>query len=104
MRKKILTAFALTVTGWIALAALMPASDGTLAPELDHSLLDPIPLVGSVLNASESFGMPTSVAVVGRHLVIADGYGDPALHVLDKRSGELLYSLGGQGEGPGEFE
>jgi hypothetical protein len=64
----------------------------------------PAPLAGRVLHTSPVLALPTRLAVVGEHLVVVDAASDSALHVLDRRSGRLLRSLGRRGKGPGEFQ
>lgn len=103
MKKMTLSTLAIVVTGWGALTALLPASERDALFELDHDFLSPRPLHGETVSASDQFAMPISVGIVGERLVLADGMGDPAIHVLDRKSGELRRSMGRQGEGPGEF-
>lgn len=77
------------------------------APEivLDHRGLgvpvDTLP--STVLSASDSFGVLTSIAITGDFLVVGEAYDAPFLHILDRTSGTLLTSAGRQGNGPGEF-
>jgi hypothetical protein len=51
----------------------------------------------------EKLGAPTELMSVGQHLVVIDGMGDPAIHIIDGQSGEIRRSFGRSGEGPGEF-
>jgi hypothetical protein len=81
--------------------------NGQKAPQvvLDHRGLGvPVDtLVSTVLSASDSFGVLTSVAVKGEYLVVGEAYEAPYLHILDRESGALLTSAVLQGGGPGEF-
>jgi hypothetical protein len=81
--------------------------NGRKAPEivLDHKGLGvPVDtLLSTVVSASDSFGLLTSVAVKGEYLVVGEGYDAPYLHILDRESGSLLTSAVRQGGGPGEF-
>ena len=61
-------------------------------------------LTGAVLNASPALALPTRIAVAGDYLVVIDAASDSVLHVLGRRSGRLVRSLGRRGEGPGEFK
>jgi len=81
--------------------------NGRKAPEivLDHKGLGvPVDTLPSmVVSASDSFGVLTSIAITGDHLVVGEAYDAPFLHILDRTSGALLTSTGRQGNGPGEF-
>jgi hypothetical protein len=81
--------------------------NGRKAPEvvLDHRGLGvPVDtLVSTALSASDSFGVLTSVAVVGDYVVAGEAYDAPYFHVLDRSDGSLLASFGRTGSGPGEF-
>ncbi len=72
-------------------------------PELDHSHLNPIPLVGTLLSAAPAIGIPSGLQVTSDVLWVADARRDPALHVLSVPTGELLHSFGRRGDGPGDF-
>jgi hypothetical protein len=71
--------------------------------EFDHSTFDSELLRGVVLSAAPAIGRPFQLRSIGDWLVIADGIRDPALHMLDRRTGELVRSVGRNGEGPGDF-
>lgn len=58
---------------------------------------------GELLHNSPAVGIPFEIRTSGRWLWISDAVGDPGLHQLDRYSGELVQSLGRQGEGPGDF-
>lgn len=82
-------------TEWpIRRTPVVPVRDGEAQPVL----------TGTVLAASSALALPTRIAVVGDYLVVLDAASDSALHVLDRRSGRLVRSLGRRGEGPGEFK
>lgn len=63
-----------------------------------------VPLASRVLTESEAFGRPADVLATGSLVVVSDGLGGPALHVVAAETGELLGSFGRKGEGPGEFQ
>lgn len=63
-----------------------------------------VSLRGRVLNESEALGKPQEVAVVGERVVVLDGVGNPAIHVVRAQDGTLERSFGRQGGGPGEFQ
>lgn len=93
--------------GWWALAC-SPEDDPSAAgpagpPRMDHGELGPVALAGEVLAAADAYGVPLDLALVGPHLVLLDGAGDPAFHVLRPSDGQRLSSFGAEGEGPGEF-
>ena len=89
--------------GWFtfAFAPRAPVSAGP--PSLDVYAVPPIPLRGTVLQASERLSMPTQIVLVGDRLVIVDRFAERPVHVLSATSGELIASLGREGDGPGEF-
>lgn len=62
-----------------------------------------VSLRGTVFSESEAFGQPGDLAVVGEHLVLLDGLGNPAIHAIRLEDGSLARSFGRKGEGPGEF-
>lgn len=77
------------------------------APEivLDHRGLgvpvDTLP--STILSASDSFGVLTSIAITGDYLVAGEAYDAPYLHILDRESGAWITSAIRKGGGPGEF-
>ncbi|MGH7481572.1 MAG: BF3164 family lipoprotein [Longimicrobiales bacterium] len=73
------------------------------AAEIDHAGLRVTSLSSDMLSSSPAIGQPIDVQPVNGYVWIRDALGDPALHVLDLRNGELLRSVGRRGEGPGEF-
>lgn len=91
------------LAGWFtfAFAPRAPVSAGP--PVLDVYPTAPIPLQGTVLQAGESLAMPTQVAVVGERLVLVDRFAARSVHVLSASTGDLIASLGREGDGPGEF-
>ena len=105
---KILKGFLLLalLAGWV-LFAFSPKDETPVRtsgpPRLDHGHLDPIVVEGELLAAHEAYGIPLDLALVGPHLVLLDGAGDPAFHVLRPSDGRTLSSFGPDGEGPGEF-
>lgn len=94
------------LAGW-AIFAFSPRDETSARipepPGLDHAELRPASPVGEVLVADEAYGIPLDLALVGPHLVLLDGAGDPAFHVLRPSDGRGLSSFGPDGEGPGEF-
>lgn len=92
----------------VACACLAACGDevpsGKYGPgELDHSALRPVDLESRVLARGDYLGAPSEMSVVGERLLVIDAMGDSALHVIDARTGRHLHSLGGRGEGPGEY-
>jgi hypothetical protein len=61
-------------------------------------------LESTVINASDALALPTGLALVGDYLVVLDAASDSVLHVVDRRDGRLVRSLGRRGRGPGEFD
>ena len=53
---------------------------------------------------SPVFGIPSGIVAAGNKLWVRDHSGDPELHAVDIATGDLLFSVGRTGEGPGEFE
>ena len=90
------------LTGYGA-GATFPASDEPAALD-DSYLANAAQLERRVLHRSDELGMPTWMATVGSRLVVIDAIADPALHVIDRGTGDLTRSLGRWGEGPGEFQ
>ena len=92
----------------IACACMAACTDeappGKYGPgELDHSALRPADLKGRVLAAGDYLGAPTEMVVAGERLLVLDAIGASVLHVIDARTGGHVRSLGGRGEGPGEY-
>jgi hypothetical protein len=54
--------------------------------------------------ADEAFAAPTGVAIAGDRILLVDGMADHPIHVLDRRTGRRVASMGRHGEGPGEFQ
>lgn len=80
------------------------APSGRYGPgELDHSALHPVELKGQFLATGDYLGAPTEMVMAGEHLLVIDARSDSALHVIDARTGRHVRSLGGRGEGPGEY-
>lgn len=76
-------------------------SDGTIA--LSHAFLNPVQLRGRLLVNDPIIGNPRSMAINGGTLWISDRAGEPYLHAINIRSGQLFQSRGRHGEGPGDF-
>lgn len=97
----------------LALAVLMLAALGLpawhraagtfLAAPCAHGATEVPTLRGGVLHESAALALPTRLEVVGDYLVVIDAGSDSALHVVNRRTGALVRSLGRRGEGPGEF-
>ena len=69
----------------------------------DHAELSPVQLSGSLLSDAPSIARPLLLQPSGGILWVSDAASDPGLHALNADSGELLYSVGTRGNGPGEF-
>lgn len=63
-----------------------------------------VTLPSRVLSSDELLGHVGAIAVVEDRLWIGDHSGDPYLHLLDRKTGQVLVSWGRQGEGPGDFK
>ncbi len=72
--------------------------------EIEHSNIEVVEIGARILSESEVLGLPSDIAIIGNRLVVIDMSGDPALLVFDRASGVFERSLGGPGEGPGEFK
>ena len=94
---------ALLVVGLTGYGATFPASDEPAALD-DSYLANAVQLERRVLLRSDEMGMPSWMATVGSRLVVIDAMANPALHVIDRGTGNLTRSLGRWGEGPGEFQ
>ena len=90
-----------TVVSVVSGCAERDADEGSVL--LDHGPFHPVLIAGSVVNESPIIGMPADVALADTILWINDAAGDPSLHAIDARTGNLLKSLGRRGDGPGEF-
>jgi hypothetical protein len=90
--------------GWFAFA-FAPRADVTAGPAVLDGYPGEVPtLHGSVVHESDGLAMPTQVTVAGDKLVVVDRFAERPVHVLSARSGEVVKSLGREGEGPGEFK
>lgn len=80
-------------------------SVGTRSDHVDTAIVvGEVPhLEGTVLLSGDALGLPFRAAAVGPYLVVLEIVPGPAFHVLDWRTGHLIGSFGGAGEGPGEF-
>ncbi len=90
----------------VAVCALLACGgndSGDFGDEIGHAHLDPDPVIAKVLSAAPVLGRPLGMRVSNGLLWVADGAGDPGLHVLNATTGDLIYSMGRRGEGPGEF-
>lgn len=63
-----------------------------------------ITLTPQTLHQSANLARPGKMVVLDSVLVVLDDYGDPPLHLIDRRTGAYLTSAGSRGEGPGEFQ
>ncbi|MFQ5679950.1 MAG: BF3164 family lipoprotein [Gemmatimonadota bacterium] len=97
----LLAAFAWMAFAFSPRAAAPARASGP--PALDPAGFEVTELGGSVLTASDRLGLPGAVERVGEYLVLTDGLGEAALHVVDRRTGEVRSSFGRNGEGPGEY-
>jgi hypothetical protein len=86
-------------------ATLLACGDRHLdrEPQFDHVGLPVVALEGELINGSPAIGRPVLIRLSGGTLWVADLSSDPGLHALDAGTGELLFSIGTRGEGPGEF-
>jgi len=64
---------------------------------------DSIPLEGETLTDTDSLARPSKIYPAGPYLVVLDSYAQPPIHVIRSSDGAYIASLGGPGEGPGEF-
>lgn len=60
-------------------------------------------LAGTVLLEGDLLELPSAISLVDSALVILDAYADAPIVVIRSKDGKFLGSLGGRGEGPGEF-
>jgi hypothetical protein len=88
-------AFPLLVAGAVAFASA--------CGETPRNAADPLPLTGTVLHQSDALGQPSALALSGPYLVVLDGLGAPAVHVLRRTDGVRVAAAGREGEGPGEY-
>ena len=90
---------------WACLAACSDeAPSGRYGPgELNHSALRPAELKGRLFATGDYLAAPAEMVVAGERLLVIDAMSDSALHVIDTRTGRHVRSLGGRGEGPGEY-
>jgi hypothetical protein len=88
----------------MALIGTVACDNAQSAPELDHDLLDVRTLTGEVLSEAPILGRPYGVVLSGDILWVREGAGEPYLHAVDLRSGEIVESVGRNGAGPGEFD
>lgn len=65
--------------------------------------IDPIPVEGVLISAPPAIGRPNRLEHTGDFLWVGDRFSDPGLHILNTNTGELLFSVGRRGEGPGDF-
>lgn len=72
--------------------------------QFEHFELDVDALAGDVLSASPSIGQPFRMHWTAGRLWILDAKGDPWLHMLDPEAGDVVYSGGLTGEGPGDYD
>lgn len=77
--------------------------DGTAAPAENRYSSDPLPIRTHPFYRSDELGFPHSLALFSEHLVVADPYSEPHLHILDRSTGELVGMFGRHGDGPGEY-
>lgn len=75
------------------------AADAPARPEL-IDLGAPVRFLGD----TTSFGWLTQMELVGDYLVAGDVYGEYAIHVIDRRTGQIVNRLGPRGEAPGEVK
>lgn len=91
------------LVGLVGCGPPRPDRDDIL-PEFDHAQIGYTGLAGRRLVDGDFIGFPTGLLVVGDYWVIADyPKGGSAIHIVDRRTGRLALSVGGEGGGPGEF-
>jgi len=74
------------------------------APEADWSVGPPVLVIGSERRKPEIFFDVAGVlSIAGARLLVADG-GSSELRFFDMKTGRHLYTVGGKGRGPGEFD
>lgn len=83
----------------LVLATYGCAADAPARPELIE-VGAPVRFLGD----TTSFGWLTKMELVEGHLVVGDVYGEYAIHVIDRNTGQIVNRLGPRGEGPGEVK
>jgi hypothetical protein len=63
----------------------------------------PFDLQPTLFSATDTVATPIRMAVAGDYLVVQDAYADTPLHVIRAEDAQYVATLGGKGEGPGEF-
>lgn len=97
-RARLLSLIVLCGAGLIAARSALPTTRSPVAGPLPG-----MPLPGDVLYDGAAMSMPLQLAVAGDRLIVLDVLGRQTIHVLDRRTGALVESFGGRGDGPGEF-
>lgn len=90
--------------GWMSVAFGPPIASPRPADTEDLPPLTAVALQAVALHDGAALAMPTQIAVIGDRVVLVDGMAEHPIHILDGRTGDLLTSLGRNGEGPGEFQ
>ena len=96
------TLVAAAVLAWV-FVAFKPWDRISAGPPLEAPEAQAVAGDASILNQSEELAIPTDVEIVGEHLVLVDRRANQPIHVLHATSGELLRSIGRDGDGPGEY-
>ncbi len=91
----------LTIRRWLPCVVLAASgcSDG-------GSRAQPVPeftLTGGRHVDDQAIGRADALVTTDRYLWIADGNGDPFLHLVDLQSGAVSQSFGRRGDGPGDY-
>jgi len=71
--------------------------------DIDHTSLHPVLLRGEPVLSYDAIGSANYLAVSDSLLWIADGRGDPFIHLVDLRHAQVIRSTGRHGQGPGDF-
>ncbi len=93
---------ACTVVAWMFIA-FKPWNQISAGPTVEAPDAPVIANHAHIVLSSEELAVPTDVEIVGEYLVLVDRRAEHPIHVLRRASGELVRSLGREGDGPGEY-
>lgn len=88
-------------------ACTQPSTDSpyeTPDVRLTYDSSSVVTLTPQTLHQSANLARPGKMVVLDSVLVVLDDYGDPPLHLIDRRTGAYLKAAGSRGDGPGEFQ
>jgi len=93
---------ACTVVAWV-LIAFQPRDRISAGPAVEVPDALAFATHAETVYSSDELAVPTDIEVVGEYLVLVDRRADQPIHILRPASRELIRSLGGEGDGPGEY-